>query len=660
MLDLSFDTDGKVILADFDSVGAPVVVPTADLGVVIAFQQIVDGIPLTRMVRLLEDGSLHQGFGIGGVVTITTLGSFRDLVIQGDGKPVLIGRIINALDTGVMVERFLENGDVDSSYGIQGSVLVHASFENANLKYGGIILPDERLVLRLSDRIIRLDQSGVVDPTFGVQGVLLVPTGVGPIALSPNSRLRWTSMGNNVPNEVDFDGQEQTIGYLLNGPPVGPDSRIYGPIAINHFDQTMGHCGGMPIPPGISGGVVPSYGFGKAVDLQYVVDHHGQANHRGVIRWMPAFINGSYNSSSVSGFLGPVTVDQSGNFLMAFSYLSYTYWNPFQTVVPLQPVWKVKRNIPSSGNQDASFGIGFNPQDSTGVDASFDPASIPKPRSMVVQPDGRVVVAGTSNVAGINRIVLARYHNIPDPRSTLSLRMFLGGAYDASTGLMRDDLRQQDLLPALQPYGPPFYPPANGVGPWAVPQHVLDVEGEDAVVDWVWLELINASDSSNVMATRVGLVHRNGTVTSADGHSPIDFSAGTGSYFVRVRHRNHLGVTIAEPLTQGASVTTVDLTDPATATFGTDAQQEVNGVRMLWPGDATSDAAIKYVGPFNDRDRILVAIGGSNVNAVLPGYRTEDVNLDGVVKYVGTANDRDVILQVLDGSINAVRLEQRP
>ncbi|MBK7382892.1 MAG: hypothetical protein IPI81_06080 [Flavobacteriales bacterium] len=256
--------------------------------------------------------------------------------------------------------------------------------------------------------------------------------------------------------------------------------------------------------------------------------------------------------------------------------------------------------------------------------------------------------------------VLARYHNIPDPRSTLSLRIFLGGAYDATTGLMRDDLRQQDLLPTLQPYGPPFYPPANGVGPWAVPQHVLEVEGEDAVVDWVWLELINASDSSNVMATRVGLVHRNGTVTSADGHSPIDFSAGAGSYFVRVRHRNHLGVTIAAPLTLGASVTTVDLTDPATTTFGTDAQQEVNGVRMLWPGDATSDAAIKYVGPFNDRDRILVAIGGSNVNAVLPGYRTEDVNLDGVVKYVGTANDRDVILQVLDGSINAVRLEQRP
>jgi len=163
------------------------------------------------------------------------------------------------------------------------------------------------------------------------------------------------------------------------------------------------------------------------------------------------------------------------------------------------------------------------------------------------------------------------------------------------------------------------------------------------------------------MATRVGILHRNGWVTSADGHSPIDFSAGAASYFLRVRHRNHLGVTTSQPITLGPSTTTVDLTDPATATFGTDAQMDVNGVRMLWPGDANTDGAVKYFGPYNDRDKILQAIGGSVPTATVTGYRAEDVNLDGVVKYTGLRNDRDVILQTIGGTVpTAVRVEQRP
>ena len=280
-------------------------------------------------------------------------------------------------------------------------------------------------------------------------------------------------------------------------------------------------------------------------------------------------------------------------------------------------------------------------------------------KGVKVLPDGKLLSWGYRSIPF--RLIFTRHHNIPDPRSTLSLRMFLGGAYRASIGLMRDNLRQQGLLPNLQPYAIPFFPPANGVGAWAMPQHLLAVEGEEAVVDWVFLELISAADSSTVAATRVGILHRNGWVTSADGHSPIDFSAGAGSYFLRVRHRNHLGVTTSQPITLGPSTTTVDLTDPATPTFGTDAQMEVNGVRMLWPGDANTDGAVKYFGPYNDRDKILVAIGGSVPTATVTGYRAEDVNLDGTVKYSGPANDRDIILQTIGGTVpTAVRVEQRP
>ena len=60
--------------------------------------------------------------------------------------------------------------------------------------------------------------------------------------------------------------------------------------------------------------------------------------------------------------------------------------------------------------------------------------------------------------------------------------------------------------------------------------------------------------------------------------------------------------------------------------------------------------SVKYTGSSNDRDAIIVFIGGTTPNNSLPGYRPEDVNLDGVVRYTGGNNDRDPILQNIGGS----------
>lgn len=82
---------------------------------------------------------------------------------------------------------------------------------------------------------------------------------------------------------------------------------------------------------------------------------------------------------------------------------------------------------------------------------------------------------------------------------------------------------------------------------------------------------------------------------------------------------------------------------------------------MLWPGDVTKDRVVRYAGPGNDRDPILVRIGGNTPTAIISGYHPEDVNLDGRVKYVGTANDRDLILQTIGGNeVLGTREEQRP
>jgi hypothetical protein len=76
------------------------------------------------------------------------------------------------------------------------------------------------------------------------------------------------------------------------------------------------------------------------------------------------------------------------------------------------------------------------------------------------------------------------------------------------------------------------------------------------------------------------------------------------------------------------------------------------------------DAQLKYTGSVNDRDAILVRIGGSVPTAIVNGYYLEDVNLNGQVKYTGGSNDREFILvnilSMPGGSVLSTRPEQLP
>ncbi len=82
--------------------------------------------------------------------------------------------------------------------------------------------------------------------------------------------------------------------------------------------------------------------------------------------------------------------------------------------------------------------------------------------------------------------------------------------------------------------------------------------------------------------------------------------------------------------------------------YGTDPTAAVGG--CAHHRDATGNGELKYIGGGNDRDPILVAIGGSTPTNTVNGYRLEDVNLDGTVKYTGANNDRDPILANIGGS----------
>lgn len=243
--------------------------------------------------------------------------------------------------------------------------------------------------------------------------------------------------------------------------------------------------------------------------------------------------------------------------------------------------------------------------------------------------------------------------------SGMLLEVYLDGPYDPLSGLMRDDLRAQGLLPLTEPYS------AMGhvlEGATAMDPAYLNETGPLAVVDWVLVQLRDPVDPSLVIAERAGLLLRNGRVVRPDMQSMLlAFCAPQGSYHVAVLHRNHLGAMTAAPVPLAPLGVPIVFHDPGFAAWGAEAQRSRSGRQLLWPGNSLVDALVKYTGEDNDRDVILGAVGGVVPTQVLPGYHVEDLNLDGQVKYTGADNDRDLILNAIGGVVpTAVRVGQMP
>lgn len=258
-----------------------------------------------------------------------------------------------------------------------------------------------------------------------------------------------------------------------------------------------------------------------------------------------------------------------------------------------------------------------------------------------------VLVPGTLGDCGVN----------------FNLRAALGGALPSGTW-MNDQLRAASLIPVTEPYSGLGYTYVGNSPGAAIAPALLSTTGANAIVDWVVVELRSAADPLVVLHSLPALIQRDGDVVGLNGSAPINAPLSMGSYYVALRHRNHLGIMTASArdLTGDASATTVDFRSAGTATYGVSARTAVGTVQCLWPGDANGEGSIRYTGSGNDRDLVLQAIGGMvPTNTIVNVYNSRDVNLNGTIMYTGTGNDRDVILQAIGGTVpTAVRSQQLP
>ena len=258
--------------------------------------------------------------------------------------------------------------------------------------------------------------------------------------------------------------------------------------------------------------------------------------------------------------------------------------------------------------------------------------------------------ATTLQFAGTNSTDWDSVQDILDNcNAGVNLKVFLqGAALNPNTGeesLMRDDLRVADLIPTTSPYSDAL----------TINSAVFNNTGDNAIVDWVWVELRDSADNTSLITSRSALLQRDGDIVHTDGVSLLYLSAAAGDYYIVIKHRNHLGIITTNTVALSSVSTSVDFTNGnSQITFGSNAQTTSgmqSGVVAMWSGNTNDDTVVQYSGTSPDTPNILSEVlndAGNFLNFptfAVSGYNKNDVNMDGNTQYSGTTPDTPFILQ---------------
>ncbi|WP_411768908.1 hemagglutinin protein [Winogradskyella sp. A3E31] len=209
-----------------------------------------------------------------------------------------------------------------------------------------------------------------------------------------------------------------------------------------------------------------------------------------------------------------------------------------------------------------------------------------------------------------------------------------------NAGLMNDHLRTNVYIPTTSPY----------LDNATCDVSVFNTDGNDAIVDWVWVELRSYLDNTILSNGKSALLQRDGDVVTTDGASNLMMSASPKSYYVVINHRNHLGAMSQNTIGLKESTTVVDFSDNDFITSGSNARVQLSSGEMaLWSGDITTTNTIKFSGTNNDTNTIkdMVLTDPANVLNFITfssqGYLIHDIDLNGIARFSGAGSDSNII-----------------
>jgi hypothetical protein len=211
---------------------------------------------------------------------------------------------------------------------------------------------------------------------------------------------------------------------------------------------------------------------------------------------------------------------------------------------------------------------------------------------------------------------------------------------DSSTMLMSDNLRTLPDFPLSDPY-------------WKVPYNqsfihtnndtaqinptLLTVTGNNAIVDWVFIELrghIVSPCDYPLIAARAALLQRDGDIVAPDGSPEIQFpDVPAGNYLLRVRHRNHLHLVTKEPIDFDGTLVNFDFTDVNNTNIVVFAScVQFQSHIYAFPGNAALEIA-----SLSESIDAVDSIVWESANGSFDQYLIQDFNLDASVDSIDSA-----------------------
>lgn len=378
--------------------------------------------------------ALDPAFGIGGMV-VTSFGQrceiAYNMVLQPDGKIIVLGNFDpepGVYDSDLMLARFNSDGTVDSTFGTNGLTLVDVNgdehaFDAVVQADGSIVVAGASYNVPGQDKLVmRFTSNGVLDPSFGNGGVVLIDDSfqfehLRGVALQTDERIVVVGGG--------FDGDYPTMYMARLNTDGSLDSTFSGDGKLE-FQLAEVNCFAMDVALQSDGRIVCA-GPGQVI---------GSSFDPGVARCLP---DGTLDSTfSDDGKVTipwciffddvrAVAIQQDGKILIAGA----------DSVSSQASTIAVSRFF-ADGTLDSAFGQNGTVMAQTGI------GSDTRCNAMAVDPDGNILLAGTFRSSATEfKSYLCRL----DDNGTFDPAFGVGGEFIHSTPGMREQIWGMALQP---------------------------------------------------------------------------------------------------------------------------------------------------------------------------------------------------------------------
>ena len=339
------------------------------------------------LARYNSDGSLDSSFGTNGKVTTDFFG-YEDVseavAIQADGKLVVAGTAYHADRSDFALARYDSNGSLDSSFGTNGKVTINFDGDY-NHGFDLVLQPDGKIVVSGIDSddfaVLRFNSNGTLDTSFSGDGKVTTDFGgrmdrAFAIALQTDGKIVAAGQAYSSASDADF----ALARYNSDG---SPDTGF-----------------------GTNGMVVTDLGAANDIIEELTLQPDGKIVVVG-------FCNpGSYFNVALARYNEDGTLDAGFGTNGQVTTVFTAEGNNYGLAVATQSDGKIVVTGNGSGNlglaRFLSNGILDNDFGTSGIVVT-DLGGSDWNDAMVIQPDGKILAVGGSNVNGTYDFILARY-----------------------------------------------------------------------------------------------------------------------------------------------------------------------------------------------------------------------------------------------------------